>query len=294
VTADQLRAVINRLITAGHWQPGDSDIVIVADAGYDITRLAHVLADMPVELVGRLRSDRVLRLPTPARAPGTTGRPRPRDRPEQARDLAAAAAHHEHRDSPLRHRGGHQLGPGPPAADPPRLPDRPRGRAAGRREGDRNPKPVWLWTSTTGATAADVDRWWQALLRRFDLEHTFRLFKHPWLDHTEDPHPRCCRPLDLAGHRRPHPTPPARPLVVDLRRPWERPAHPDRLTPTRVRRGFRNIRPATLLPARAPKPGRPGPGRPSGSRNRYPATSYDVGKTVKRDRTITARRQRTG
>ena len=42
--------------------------------------------------------------------------------------------------------------------------------------GDRDPKPVWLWTSITGATAADVDRWWQAFLRRFDLEQTFRLF----------------------------------------------------------------------------------------------------------------------
>ena len=86
----------------------------------------------------------------------------------------------------------------------------------------------------------------------------------------------------------------ARPLVADLRRPWERPAQPGRLTPARVRRGFRNIRPTTLLPARAPKPSRPGPGRPPGSRNRRPATSYDNGKTVKRDTTITARRQRTG
>jgi hypothetical protein len=34
-----------------------------------------------------------------------------------------------------------------------------------------------LWTSATGATPADVDRWWQAFLRRFDLEHTFRLLK---------------------------------------------------------------------------------------------------------------------
>jgi hypothetical protein len=40
-------------------------MVIVADTGYDITRLAHVLADLPVDLVGRLRSDRVLRLPKP-------------------------------------------------------------------------------------------------------------------------------------------------------------------------------------------------------------------------------------
>ena len=86
----------------------------------------------------------------------------------------------------------------------------------------------------------------------------------------------------------------ARHLVADLRRPWERPAPPERLTPARVRRGFRNIRPITLVPARAPKPNRPGPGRPLGSRNQHPAPSYDVGKTVKRDRTITARQQRTG
>ncbi|WP_256463660.1 hypothetical protein [Kitasatospora sp. SUK 42] len=25
----------------------------------------------------------------------------------------------------------------------------------------------------------DVDRWWQSFLRRFDLEHTFRLMKQP-------------------------------------------------------------------------------------------------------------------
>jgi hypothetical protein len=36
VTAAQLRAVINRLIAAGHWRPGDPDIVIVADTGYDM------------------------------------------------------------------------------------------------------------------------------------------------------------------------------------------------------------------------------------------------------------------
>jgi hypothetical protein len=75
ITADQLRAVIDRLITGGHWQPGDPDIVIVADTGYDIPRLAYILADLPVELVGRLRSDRVLRLPKPPRPAGTTGRP---------------------------------------------------------------------------------------------------------------------------------------------------------------------------------------------------------------------------
>jgi hypothetical protein len=43
--------------------------------------------------------------------------------------------------------------------------------------GDRDPQPVRPWSSTTGAAPAHIDRLWQAYLRRFDLEHTFRLFK---------------------------------------------------------------------------------------------------------------------
>ena len=50
----------------------------------------------------------------------------------------------------------------------------------------------------------------------------------------------------------------ARPLADDLRLPWERPAPPGRLTPARVRRGFRNIRATIPCPAGAPKPGKPG------------------------------------
>ncbi|WP_228001737.1 transposase [Nocardia australiensis] len=75
VTAAQLRQVVQRLIAAGQWRDGDPDILIVADAGYDVCRLGWVLADLPVELVGRLRSDRVMQLPKPVRAPGTNGRP---------------------------------------------------------------------------------------------------------------------------------------------------------------------------------------------------------------------------
>jgi hypothetical protein len=83
----------------------------------------------------------------------------------------------------------------------------------------------------------------------------------------------------------------ARPLAEDARRPWEKPAEPNRLTPARVRRGFRNFRPAMPCPARAPKPTRPGPGRPAGSKNQRPATRYDVGKTVRRPMTIIERDQ---
>ncbi|MEW2086343.1 transposase [Streptomyces sp. NPDC005283] len=60
VTAAQLREVVTRIIAAGHWRGGDPDMLIVMDAGYDSAYLSHALADLPVVLVGRLRSDRVM------------------------------------------------------------------------------------------------------------------------------------------------------------------------------------------------------------------------------------------
>jgi hypothetical protein len=74
VTAAQVRHVVERLAAAGHWHRGDPDILIVFDAGYDVTRLAWLLNDLPVQLPGRLRSDRVLYFPAPPRRPGR-GRP---------------------------------------------------------------------------------------------------------------------------------------------------------------------------------------------------------------------------
>ncbi len=82
VTAAQLRGVVERLIAAGQWQTGDPDIVIVSDAGYDVTRLAWVLRDLPVELVGRVRSDRVMRLPKPPRVNDPKGGRPPKHGPE--------------------------------------------------------------------------------------------------------------------------------------------------------------------------------------------------------------------
>ena len=69
VTAAQVRDVIARLIAAGHWREGDPAILVIFDAGYDVTRLAWLLADLPAELLGRLRSDRVMQLPAPPRWP---------------------------------------------------------------------------------------------------------------------------------------------------------------------------------------------------------------------------------
>ena len=52
VTAAQLRDVVTRIIAAGQWKPGDPDILAVFDAGYDLTRLAWLLRDLPVEIAG--------------------------------------------------------------------------------------------------------------------------------------------------------------------------------------------------------------------------------------------------
>ena len=298
VTAAQVRAVVTRLIEAQHWREGDPPILVIFDAGYDVTRLAFLLTDLPAELLGRLRPDRVLYFPAPPRVPGANGRPS-RHGPELK--LAEPGTW-----------------PGPPvttstqttrygtavAQSWDRLHPRLTSRAAWQEHdgelpviegtlirlqvdhlpGDRNPKPVWLWSSHTSASPADVNRCWQAFLRRFDIEHTFRLLKQilGWtVPAIRDPAAAdrwtwliiaCHAQLRLA-----------RPLAADLRRPWERPAPPGRLTPARVRRGFRNIRATTACPAGAPKPGKPGPGRPPGSRNRRPAQRHDVGKN--RDKT---------
>ncbi len=147
-----------------------------------------------------------------------------------------------------------------------------------RLPGDRDPKPLWLWYSHPDAAAVDVDRLWRIFLRRFDVEHTFRFFKQT-LGLTR---PRLRSPeqadrwawLIAVAYTQLRL---ARPLPGDLRRPWERPLTPDRLTPCRVRRGYRRIRRVLGTPASAPKPSRPGPGRPKG-RTSAPAPRHPVGK----------------
>ncbi|MGP4014978.1 hypothetical protein [Saccharopolyspora sp. 5N708] len=89
------------------------------------------------------------------------------------------------------------------------------------------PKPVWLWHSRIDLDPAMVDLLWQAFLRRFDIEHTFRLFKQT-LGWTR---PKLRTPeaadrwgwLILAAYTQLRL---ARGLASDLRRPWENPPNP--------------------------------------------------------------------
>ena len=113
--------------------------------------------------------------------------------------------------------------------------------------GDRSPEPLWLWSSRASTDADAANCTWQAFLRRFDIEHTFRFFKQVlgWTrPKLRDPAAdrwtwiiiTCYAQLYLA-----------RRLAADIRLPWQRPCPPGRLTPARVHRGFRNIR--QVLPA---------------------------------------------
>ena len=62
-----------RLEAAGQWERGRPEVVIVMDAGYNVTRLAWLLADLPVIVAARVRADRVFYRPAPPRAPPTMG-----------------------------------------------------------------------------------------------------------------------------------------------------------------------------------------------------------------------------
>ncbi|MGB9998724.1 NF041680 family putative transposase [Streptomyces pseudogriseolus] len=308
VTARQLRDVVARLIAAEHWRPGDAEILIVMDSGYDTAYLAHALADLPVVLVGRLHSDRImLRDAGPARSGPRGGRPRRHGgvltlaKPDTwhtpdlttttdtSRYGTAEARAWDRMHPRLTHRGpwldhAHE--------ELPILHGTLIRLEVDHLPGDRDPKPVWLWSSANSATPADTDRWWQSFLRRFDLEHTFRLMKQtlgwtaPKIRHADTAD--LWTWLVIAAHTQLRL---ARPLTEDLRRPWERRTEPRRLTPARVRRGFRNVRAAASRPATAPKPSRPSPGRPPGSRNKQRARHHDVGKTVKRAESIKEHRR---
>jgi hypothetical protein len=308
VTAAQLREVAGRLAAAGAWHPGDPDIIVVLDAGYDVIRLAWLLADLPLVLCARLRSNRVFcGVPAP-KPPGMGGPPREHGAPLRFADpatwagpsLTAAADTPRHgtvqvaawnrmharlcKDTAWEHHPGKL-----PVVEGTLIQLRPA-----RLPGYRELRPLWLWASDPGAGPGEVAVLWQAFLRRFDIEHTFRFFKQV-LGWTA---PKLRDPaaadrwtwLLIAAYTQLRL---AAPLAADLRLPWQRPQPPGRMTPARVRRGFRAVCEQAGTPAAPPKPCKPGPGRPKGSKNQHKAPRHDVGKHTTKRWKRTKRRIRT-
>ncbi|MFD4322968.1 NF041680 family putative transposase, partial [Streptomyces sp. NPDC058548] len=257
VTAVQVRRVVEDLIAGGRWREGDPDVLIVFDAGYDAPRMAHLLDGLPVEVLGRMRSDRVMRRPTPTQLEYATAYPQGGRPPKHGRESRFAKPETWGEPDTATVQVTDRYGTAKAMAWD-RLHPRLTTRSAwidhdgelpiiegtlirlqvDRLPGGGDPLPLWLWSSVTGMTGADVDLRWQAFLRRFDLEHTFRMIKQT-LGWTR---PKLRTPeaadrwtwLIIVAHTQLRL---ARPLAEDIRRPWERPTEPNRLTPARVRRG---------------------------------------------------------
>ena len=282
VTASQVAALVGRLDGEG------SVPLFVFDAGYDPIALSVELAGVRAQLLVRIRSDRLFHadpLPPPV---GSVGRPRrhgarfacadPTCWPAPDAALTVADARYGRVEvsawsglHPKLQNRGRWVDAHAPIV---------RGTVI-RVAVEHLPKPtaramktLWLWWSGPGTP--DLDVCWRAYIHRFDIEHTLRFVKHT-LGWTT---PRVRLPeqadrwtwLVVAAYTELRL---ARGLVADCRLPWEPPRDPARLTPTRVRRGFRQLVQILGTPASAPKPTKAGPGRPKGSRRgpapRYPA-----------------------
>ncbi|MFK4547329.1 hypothetical protein RKD29_006925 [Streptomyces tendae] len=237
----------------------------------------------------------------PGAAPGSPTPPATHDGPptparrlirlRPARHLGRPGHRNRHRHTPLRHRQGPLLGPAAPQAHPPLLLGHHRRHPPGRRRHGAPPRhrPPAQRSNTEAGLAvvvrhrrppADADRLWQAYLRRFDIEHTFRLFKQTlgWTSpNIRTPPSR--RPPDLAHPRRLHPTPP-RPHTRSRAGPapplgkpqLSRPAH------SRPRPAATSGTSAHRPPARPEhrNPPAPAPDRPPSRKNTHPAPRHDV------------------
>jgi hypothetical protein len=291
--ATQIRALLARL-PAGEPVPW-----FVFDGGYDSAQLTLDLAEVPVAVLVRLRSDRCFYADPPPRPPGATGRPRRHGAKFAFADPATwpapTATLHTSDDQygtvtvtcwaglhpkQQRHPGHGSRGPRPIVrgtiirVQVERVPAR-----------THPPKVLWLWWAGPGTL--DLDLAWRAYIRRFDLEHSVRFAKQT-LGWTT-PRPRTPEQADrwtwlvLASYTQLRL---AREIAYDQRLPWERPRPQPRLSPYRVRRGFPRLLAALGSPATAPKPAGRSPGRPKGSRSgpatRYPAIKKPATKPRKK------------
>jgi DDE superfamily endonuclease len=296
-TIAQVKSVLRRLHAAGH--VSGAAPLFIFDAGYSAAALTDGLAGCPAHILVRLPAGSVFYRDA-VTWDGKNGRPAHRG-PEvhclEPEALAAAAGGHGSRGRKK------PLPPAPEPDEALILPGTPlygtvraeawhdvhpqvhgdrgwfEGReklpvlrgtlvhvTAGRLPDGRDPhRQMWLWHAGPGPLS--LDELWRAYLARFDIEHAIRTLKGTLgLTTAKVRAPqqadRWARVV-IAAHAQ---LLLARPLAADLRRPWEKQPDPTRpLSPGRVRRGFRNIRPELGTPARVPKPARPGPGRPKGS-----------------------------
>jgi DDE superfamily endonuclease len=297
----QVRALLGRLPAGGPvpW--------FVFDAGYDSAQLSLDLAEAPVAVLVRLRSDRCFYADPPPRPPGAGGRPRrhgakfafadPATWPAPTTTLVCqddqygtvtVAAWSGLHPKQHRHPGHGSRRPRPIVrgtilrVQVERIPAK-----------TRPPKVLWLWWSGPAGCAPDLELAWRAYTRRFDCEHTVRFAKQtlgwtiPRVRHPEQAERWTWLVLAAYAQLRL-----ARQLVADQRLAWERPRPPGQLSPYRVRRGFPRLLCTLASPAGAPKPSGRSPGRPKGQPSgpavRHPAIKKTTNKPRKKPPTTRA------
>jgi hypothetical protein len=139
------------------------------------------------------------------------------------------------------------------------------------------PRPLWLaWIG--GPLPADLSALWHWYLRRFTVEHAFRFLKQTLGWTTVRPrHPDAadrwtwlvagaCWQLWLA-----------RPLLAEVRLPWEHPRPDGLVTPGQVQRHFSRLLVRVGTPARPPRPRGKSPGRQPGQ-HPAPPIHYEVAR----------------
>jgi hypothetical protein len=271
------QVALDQIVAVRHAQPTDAPRpVVTLDSGYDLETLARSTVD--ADLLVRLAKHRVVY----RSAEQQLGRGRPRLHGEPFRladDTTHGQPQHSHRLSHAAYgevridawSDLHVAG----APDAPftvvrvqveRLPNK-----------KFPPRPLWLaWIG--GPLPADPSVLWRWYLRRFTVEHAFRFFKQTLGWTTVRPrHPAAadrwtclvagaCWQLWLA-----------RPLLGDLRLPWEHPRPEHLPTPGQAHRYFTRILVRVGTPARAPRPRGNSPGRRVGQRPR-PPVHYEVAR----------------
>ena len=273
VAVQQIRALVRRQSAVG------AVPLFVFDGGYDSVQLTQGLAEPPVAILVRLRSDRCFYAdPPPTASSPKGGRPRKHGAKFNCKDPTtwpSPTAEHATEDAQygtVRVQAWSGLHP-KQQAHATRGTRRPRPivrgtlvRVAVTRLPGRThqPKVLWLWWAGPGIP--DLDILWRADARRFDLEHTLRFLKQslgwttPRVRHPEQADRWTW--LVVAAYTQLRL---ARPLVADRRLPGERPLPAAKLTPNRVRRTVSAVLLAMGTPAAAPKPCGRSPGRPKGS-----------------------------
>jgi hypothetical protein len=284
VLVEQVDALLRDLAATGRWTAGDPAPLVMFDSGYPAAVPTYALAGQAVQLLGRVRSDRVFHA-----APGARGSGRGRPPRHGARFACADPATHPVPDVQILDRsdrygrievhawhGLHQAlnrsgewAEFPVDRDLPVLPGTLIRITVQRLPHDGQPKPMWLWHAPAPGQRADVDLLWKAYLRRFDQEHFHRFAKvHLGLGAARLIHAEAADrwiALVLAGYAQLRH---AAALVGDQPKPWQLPTRPGSIpTPCRARAGFRRLRTDLGTPTSPAKITHPGLGRPPGRKN---------------------------